>query len=482
MGDINAEKSRPPIVAVLGHVDHGKTTLLDSIRKANVASKEAGGITQSIGAYEILHNGKKITFIDTPGHEAFGKMRARGASAADLAILVIAADEGMKPQTEESIKILEETKTPFVVAITKTDKPGADIEKVKNELTAKGILLEGYGGRISYEPVSAKTGEGISELLDFILLTAEVENLTYHPDAPARGCIVETRVDRRRGLEATLILKDGTLKQGDPIRTATASGKIKILENFLGENVKSLEPSSPALVIGLETLPQIGEEFEAQESAAKSEKTKSGIVQMAARDAKGGVKTIRVLLKAADAGSLEALSQILRGMKHEKQIEIVGESVGDVVDNDVKFAIGAGAVILAFGNKTDKGARILAEANGVSLISADIIYDLVRVIEEFVASRGKPAFLGSLEVLAVFNQAKPEKQVVGGRVVKGVFKNKAVFEIKRGEEIAGTGRVTNLQQQKKDAGQVGEGNEAGLMVNSSVLLKVGDELIIAASA
>ncbi|KKT56520.1 MAG: Translation initiation factor IF-2 [Candidatus Wolfebacteria bacterium GW2011_GWA1_44_24] len=239
---------RPPIVAVLGHVDHGKTSLLDFIRKTNFVAREAGGITQSIGAYEIIHNGKKITFIDTPGHEAFSKMRSRGAIAADLAILVVAADDGVKPQTKESIEILNSAKTPFVVAVNKIDKSNADIEKTINDLTANGVLLEGRGGNVSWQAISAKTGQGVDELLDLVLLAAEMENLTYNPDADAGGVIIEAKSDNRRGIVVSVIAENGILKIGDKIATFGAGGKIKILENFLGEKTAELRPSSPALI------------------------------------------------------------------------------------------------------------------------------------------------------------------------------------------------------------------------------------------
>ncbi len=468
---------RPPIVAVLGHVDHGKTTLLDFIRKANVAAREAGGITQSIGAYEITHNGKKMTFIDTPGHEAFISMRTRGASAADLAILVVAADEGVKPQTQESIRILNETKTPFVVAVTKMDKGGADIEKVKNELTAAGVLLEGFGGSVSFQPVSAKTGENVPELLDLLLLAAELENLTYDPAAPAEGYILESRMDRRRGTEASLIVRNGILRQGESIATKSGKGKIKILEDFTGKPAKSLEPCAPALVLGWAELPQVGEEFVTGEKANVdlAVPARKGPAPVAYKEEKS---TLNIILKAADSGSLEALSQIVMAMASEKPLKLVSSEVGDVNDGDVKHAKSTNSIIFAFKSRVDKGAKTLAESNRVRIITADIIYELIQAIEEFLKKKEAGLSVGELEILAVFNQEKLNKQVVGGKVVKGVFRNKAQFEIERAGAKAGQGRVVNLQQQKKDASQVSEGDEAGLMVGSDTAIQVGDKLII----
>ncbi len=513
MAQENAGKiRRPPVVVVMGHVDHGKTTLLDYIRKTNVASREAGGITQSIGAYEIVHPNsappptglrqsesahpndisinqpnqresaaRKITFIDTPGHEAFIKMRSRGANVADLAVLVVAADEGPKPQTKESIKILEETKTPFVVAITKIDKNNADIERVKNELMSAGVLLEGYGGQISYQPVSAKTGEGVNELLDLILLAAEVEHLTYDENATAGGYVLEAKLDQRRGLEASVIVKNGVLKKGEPISTATAKGKIKILEDFTGKQAEELFPSSPALIIGFETLPQVGEEFRAGEKAAlpavgKIEPPEIRPVNLPAEKEESPV--LRLIIKSSDSGSLEALAGIIKAIAEKKPIKIIAESVGDVTDNDVKLAASTKAAIIAFKSRTGKVQKAFAETNKVKIISSEIIYELLKAVDEFLLQLEKPAPLGTLKILAVFNQSDLGKQVVGGKVESGIFKNKSQFEIERDGAVVGEGRISNLQQQKKDVSEVAEGKEAGLLVSSGTEIKVGDVLLI----
>ena len=473
--------SRPPVVVVMGHVDHGKTTLLDYIRKTTVASREAGGITQSIGAYETEHSGKKITFIDTPGHEAFIKMRSRGANIADLAILVVAADEGLKPQTKESLKILEETKTQFVVAITKIDKNNADIERVKNELMTNGVLLEGYGGQISYQPVSAKTGEGVNELLDFILLAAEMENLTYDKSAPASGYILEAKMDRRRGLEASVIVKDGVLKTGEFISTETAKGKIKIMENFAGKTAKELAPSSPALIIGFENLPQVGEAFSSVEKSELPEIRPSNLPEIRPSNLPATEEpssALRLIIKASDSGSLEALSGIIKAIAEQKPLKIIAESVGDVSDNDVKMAISSKAMIIAFRSKTEKGPKYMADINNIKIISSEIIYELVKTIEDFLVQLEKPAPAGTLRILAVFNQSDPKKQIIGGKVESGVFKNKSQFGIERDGTIIGTGRVNNLQQQKKDATEVAEGKEAGLLASSETMVKAGDLLVI----
>lgn len=483
---------RPPVVVVVGHVDHGKTSLLDYIRKTNVAGKEAGGITQSVGAYEIeiprqaprddfADKIRKITFIDTPGHEAFSKMRARGAHVADVGILVVAADEGIKPQTKEALKALQDSETPFVVAMTKIDKPNADLEKVKNDLTANNVLLEGYGGNISYQGVSSKTGEGVNELLDLILLTADLEELHYNPERRAAGIILEAKLDNKRGNTVTVILKDGRLKKGDLIATATAKGKVKILENFLGKPATELQPSSPAVILGFETLPQVGEEFVSgklsEEDLAKVKKLV--FRKLESSDTKNKeAQTIRVILKADVSGSLEALHDLLRKVpiKENQTLDIISQSVGEITDGDIKDAVATGAMILGFRSYPNKAAENLARAQNITIVTDEIIYKLVEGIEKAFLEMGKSKFSGELEILAVFS-AKGKIQTIGGRVTKGQIRMKSWLEVQRAEEIIGKGKVLNLQQKKNDANAVNEGNECGLIFESDVKIEVGDKLL-----
>jgi translation initiation factor IF-2 len=479
---------RPPVVVVMGHVDHGKTTLLDYIRKANVAEREAGGITQAVGAYEITHSGKRVTFIDTPGHEAFMAMRSRGAGIADLGILVVAADEGVKPQTKEALEILQKSETPFVVAVTKIDKPTANVGKVKNELTEAGVLLEGYGGQVSCTQVSAKTGEGVGDLLDLILLAAEVEGLTYDPAAPASGFVLEARKDKRRGVEVTLVIKNGTLKRGDALQTPSAGGKVKTLEDFLGEPAAALEASAPARVIGWEALPAVGEEFRVGgEPFVQKAKAVGQRLARAGRDGGAGEeeanKVLRVMLKAEDAGSLEALAVVIRGIDaKEMKVEVVSESIGDITDGDVKDALATNAAIVGFKVKLERGAANLADAQHVRVVTSEIVYDLARAVEEFVCGAGKPAVVGVLEVLAVFNQAKLNEQLVGGKVVEGTFRNKGVCEIVRidngAEKVVASGKVVNLRDKKADTAQAEKGKEAGVLVGAPVEIAKGDRLVM----
>jgi translation initiation factor IF-2 len=486
MPETTEKKLRSPIVVVMGHVDHGKTSLLDYIRKTNVIAKEAGGITQSIGAYEIAHPStssgqatqKKITFIDTPGHEAFSKMRSRGAKVADLAILVVAADDGVKPQTKEAIQILKDSGTTFIVAINKIDKNNSDVEKVKNDLLQNEVLLEGFGGSISYALISAKTGEGVPELLDLILLTAEVEELTYVPGVPARGVVIEAKLDRRRGNEVMIVLKDGTLKKGDEIFTETAKGKVKILENFLSEGVDELIPSSPALILGFEKLPVVGEEFQVgklPEDHASETRQNIGRVPLKKIDKEKRL-TLRLILKANVAGSLEALGDIVKKLSQDEVIlEVMDEAVGDITDGDVKLSIANGAVIFGFGTRVEKAAEVLASANAVRIHTANIIYELLKLIEEEINNLKSPKPTGVLEVLAVFNQKAP-KQLIGGKVAEGILR-KGVHVVERAGEVMGTGRIVSLEQGKKEVTQVEAGKECGMFFDSPVKIEVGDKLL-----
>lgn len=489
--------ARPPIVVVMGHVDHGKTTLLDYIRKANIAAREAGGITQATAAYEIEHRpagasaadpARRITFIDTPGHEAFSAMRSRGAQVADIAVLVIAADEGVKPQTKEAIAIIEASKTPYIVAVNKVDKTGGSVEKAANDLAAAGVLLEGHGGQVSYHAVSAKTGEGVDDLLDLIILAADMENLTYDPSAPASGFVLEAKRDPKRGIETTVIVKNGTLRRGDMVRTPTAPGKVKILEDFSGAAAPELIPSAPAIIIGFERIPKVGEEFAAGDASGKT----AGPVAPAfsgktggpgaGRPAKTKSNSLNLILKAGDAGSLEALSVVLRGAneKGAREIAVVDEGVGDITDGDVRHAIATQATIIGFKNRVEKGARVLADAQSVTVITSEIVYDLADAVAEYLGSGASGAAEGELEVLAVFNQEKSQKQLVGGRVTAGTFRPKASFDILRGASgaVVGHGKVLGMREKKSEIFQADKGKEVGVLLDAQTIVQAGDKLSI----
>lgn len=489
MPNINEKKqnlmTRPPIVVVLGHVDHGKTTLLDYIRKTNIVAKEAGGITQATGAYEIIHPStssgqvSKITFIDTPGHAAFSKMRQRGASAADLGILVIAADEGVKPQTKEAIDVLLESKTPFVVAINKIDRNNADIEKTKADLAKVGILVEGFGGDISWQGISAKTGEGVNELLDLILLAAEMEDLKYNPEARANGFIIESKMDSRRGLTVAGIVKNGILRTGDDIVASGVVGKVKILENFLGEKVDEISPSGPALILGFENLPQIGDEFFsgkvdlAEFMVAPIEKTNDAFVPAVDEKGENIETSVRLVVKADVSGSLEALSEIIKTMP---EVRIINKGIGDITDTDVKGASSSKAIIATFKTKVSKAAENLAKVQDVKIISSEIIYELLKKIEEEVNALKTPETNNELKILAFFSK-KGNRQVIGGKCESGEFKKNSSVEILRDEVSIGRGRIINLQKGKADTSVIGKGEECGILFDSEAEIKAGDKLI-----
>jgi len=479
------ENPRPPVVAVVGHVDHGKTTLLDFIRKSNVVAGEVGGITQAIGAYEIEHEGKKITFIDTPGHSAFSAMRARGTNIADIGVLVVSAEEGVKPQTKEAIEVLVKSETPYVVAITKIDVPNADVEKIKGELLSENVLLEGLGGDVSWQAVSGKTGEGVDELLGLIALLGEVSGLSENPKEDTSGFILESKKDKGRGNVAFAILKNGTLRQGDDIVTQTVSGKVKILENFLGERTKELNPSAPAVIGGFEELPQAGEEFwagkvnlEVMGVSGEGMEDVSEVVGIVSEaldesgETEGEGEKLKAVLKADTAGTLEALKAVL-----QDKVAITMFAVGEVLDSDVQFAKSTGSVILGFNVSVGKPAERLAEVHGIKIVTSNIIYKLIEAAESLEQTRKDEETGGRLEVLKVFSGTQ-NKQTIGGKVVEGKLKSGARFEIVRAEEVVGKGKIVNLQQDKQDTKELTTGTEGGLVVAAEAKIEGGDQIVV----
>jgi translation initiation factor IF-2 len=468
---------RSPIVVVMGHVDHGKTTLLDYIRKSNVAARESGGITQGVGAYEITHGDNRITFIDTPGHQAFTKMRSRGASIADIAILIVAADDGVSEQTKDAIRIIKETKIPYIVAINKIDIQGADVLKVKNGLAQEEIFVEGFGGDISCQEISAKTGAGVNDLLDLITLTAEMEELKYDPSVPATGFILETHMNPQTGLTATVIVKNGTLKVGGEIGTQSARGKVKGLRTFDGKVVKEITPSAPATILGFESLPRIGETFGVGATMpaivaveGKAMPTEGEYLQ----------KRLSFVVKADVAGALEALVDQIKAIKtpdNTTRVTILGEGVGDVTDGDAKMAGSTGSFIVAFRVKQTLAAKTLISSQKIKVFSSDIIYELLESVEEELSGKKRQMVAADLEILAVFDQKNKGAQIIGGKVTEGELKNQSEVEIHRKGTQVGTGKITNLQQSKKDVNEVVAGLECGMLFSSSILVVKGDHLI-----
>jgi len=491
--------SRPPIVVMLGHVDHGKTSLLDFIRKSRVASKEAGGITQHIGAYQatvsdagITNNEKRITFLDTPGHEAFAAIRSRGAHVADVAVLVVAAEEGVKPQTREAIKIIKDSETPFVVAINKIDKEGANPQKVRQELAEAEVLVEDYGGSVPVVELSAKTGKGVDLLLETILLLAEMEELTADSTLPATGYILESHMDSRRGTIATLLIQNGTLRTGNWLFAGNSIAKIKTIEDFTGKNISEAIPSQPCVVLGWETIPSLGTEFavvadraEAEEFIKKLPAT-TGVLFM--KEETQGKLTANLLIKADVQSSLEALDAILRTIKSEEvDYRVVGFGVGKINDNDIKQAGAKKAAIVGFHVAVDPGAVRLSEREHVRFETADIIYELVEKVRDIMSDLLPPEIkrtdLGRLKVLAVFGGTN-KSQIIGGKITQGKAVRGAMVEVMRSNKLLVIGKLGQLQQKKADVTEVAEGLECGMRIDipSSVAnpatIQVGDALEI----
>jgi len=469
---------RPPVIVVLGHVDHGKTTLLSKIRDTRMPH-EPGKITQSIGAYEIEHKGNKITFIDTPGHEAFAKMRSRGAKAADLAILVVAADDGVQQQTKEVIQTLQNAKLPFVVAINKIDKPGIDSTRVKNELTQAGVLLEGYGGDVSFQEVSAKTGDGINELLDLLLLAAEFTELDTRLDAPGSGFILEAKLDSRKGILASGVVKNGTLHVGDPIHAGNTVGKIKSIEDSMGKRIESALPGTPVLIVGFEALPEIGadfiaEEFKAIPVAPLLQK------QVAIKEAHEDDRALNIILKGDVSGSLESLSQIVEYLPRSVNIrlKIISSSLGDVSDGDVKSAISSTAIIIGFKTNVTKAAEALARTHDIQIITSDVVYELITALEEKFKKLDSTVVKGEMDILGVFGMKNNKEQIIGGKVRKGEMANQKTVDITRRDAVIGTGKIVNVQRNKKDVPTLTMGEEGGILILADVQIKKGDCLIL----
>jgi translation initiation factor IF-2 len=401
------------------------------------------------------------------------KMRSHGARVADLAILVVAADEGVKPQTQEALGHILEAKIPYVVAINKVDKPSADIEKTKVGLMQNGVYLEGFGGNISWQAISAKTGQGIKELLDIILLAAAVENLEYDPAAPASGVVIRSERDARKGIIVDVILKNGILKRRQEVFTGTAKGRVKFLGDFLGRAVAKIEPSSPARILGFETMPEVGEEFSSVRDSITLKKpvTESGSHQKERQEETSATK---VILKAKELGSLYALKQLIQNLK-SGAITVLASGVGDIYESDVKLALTAGAILVGFNVQVDRAATNLAGAHNIKIITAEVIYDLEKELREYLDKKAAES-KRFIEILATFGE-KDKRQIVGGRVLGGVIKNQEKFKILRKEETLGEGKIVNLQSQKKDVMEVQAGNEAGLLVEVSLKIMPGDRLL-----
>lgn len=483
-----AASPRPAIVAVMGHIDHGKSSLLDYIRKANVTATEAGGITQHVSAYVAVHEhegvSRRITFLDTPGHEAFKALRARGAAAADVAILVIAADEGVKPQTAEAFGEITAAGIPYVVAFTKTDKNGADVERAKISALEAGIYLEGLGGSVPFAPVSSKTGDGVPELLDLVLLTADLAELSADPEAAASGFVLESSQDPKRGVAATLIVKNGTLRAGTFAVAGTALAPVRFIEDFKGSRITEAGPSEPVSVAGWSALPSAGQEFFTYPTKKEAEKALAApVAKPSARVplSEDGKAVLPIVLKADVTGSIEAISALLGKLSHERvAVRIIGTGIGAVSEGDVKTAGASGGVIIAFNVSTESLARDLAERQGILIESFNIIYELEERVSALLKERAprmkSEEVLGEMKILKHFSM-NGAKQVLGARFVSGTLSvNDQVKIERRGIELD-RGKILNLQQARADVDEIHVEGEFGLQVESKTEIAGGDALI-----
>ncbi len=473
--------TRSPVVVILGHVDHGKSSILEAIKDLKITSKESGGITQHIAAYEVEHEGKRITFVDTPGHEAFSAMRSRGSKVADIAILVIAAEEGIKPQTKEAIAHIKEAGIPMIVALNKTDKPQADPEKVKRDLISEDVLVESMGGKIPSINVSAHTKKGITELLEMIVLIAEMENYQIDISGPAEGIIVESHINSNRGTTATLIVRSGELKIGDIFGTFSSIGKIKGMKDFQGNNIIKATPSMPVTIIGFDNVPGVGESFKvfstAEEAKEQTRKSENIFERIKVEDEDS---VLRVIIKADVQGSLEAIKEVLKIIPQGKAvIQVLKAGVGDINDSDIQLAKNSGAMTIGFRVKTNPIAQKLALRERIRIISFDVIYHLAEAVkislEKKVAHETIRKDLGKVKVLAIFKTDK-NSQIIGGKVISGEITRGASADVLRDEEKIGRGKIVKLQKEKKEVGEVGKGYECGMLYKGDIEVAEDDIL------
>ncbi|MFA6160162.1 MAG: translation initiation factor IF-2 [Parcubacteria group bacterium] len=486
-------KSRPPIVTILGHVDHGKTTLLDTIRKANVAAKESGGITQHISAYQVKKKGQLITFVDTPGHEAFSAMRERGVSIADIAVLVVAADDGVRPQTKEVIEYLLAKKIPTVVAINKIDKPGINIQRVKQELADAGIVLEEWGGQVLSAKISAKQNIGIDDLLENILLIAEVEDFKANFKRDPLGIILESHLDPQKGPVATVLVKTGTLKEGQDVIAGASFGRIKRIEDFKGLRISEAVPGTPVSIIGLHSSPNSNDILQvAPEKSQSKSHSQGGLLQNSEGEAFSAqkmmrviasekIKRLNVILKSDVQGSLEALGQILGEIKSEEvAIDYIATGVGNITESDVRLAGTSGAIIYGFSVETTPVAKRMAETAGVEIKNYKIIYELVEDVKSKLVAMLPPIIertdFGKMKVLALFKTGKGD-MIIGGKITNGKMVNSSLIEVMRGEDVIGKGKLNNLQENKVNVDECVSGKECGITFLGNTKIKEGDILL-----
>ena len=486
-------KPRPPVVTIMGHVDHGKTMLLDAIRQSNVMDTEAGNITQHIGAYQVEVNGRRITFLDTPGHEAFTAMRARGAQVTDITILVVAADDGVMPQTLEALDHARAAGVPIVVAINKTDKPDANPERVKQQLADAGLVVEGWGGDTVCVQTSAKTKEGIPDLLENLLLVAELEELKADPSRPATGVVIEARLDRTKGPLATVLVHNGSLKVGDTVVVGSVWGKVKAMFNDSGRRLKKARPSTPVIVLGFHGVPQAGDVL----TSVGGERQARALVEKHLEEAQlarravsldglfsqissGQVKELNIILKVDVQGSIEPIKTSLRRVATEEvQINIIRSGSGNVTESDVMLAIASKGLIITFNTGVEAGAKRMAEAEGIDIRHYDVIYALVGDVEKALKGMLEPVYVeviqGRVEVRQIFGAGKGVK-VVGVYVTEGKVSRDVSVRVRRKDEVVFESVVASLRRFKENVNEVATGYECGIGIKDFSNYQVGDIL------
>ena len=489
---------RPPVVTVMGHVDHGKTSLLDAIRETDVAAGEAGGITQHIGAYEVHIDGRKVVFIDTPGHEAFTRMRARGAKVTDIVVLVVAADDGVMPQTQEAIDHARAAGVPIVVAINKIDKPEAQVERVKRQLSERGLMPEEWGGDTVMVEVSAKQKKNLSKLLEMLLLVADLRELKANPKAPGAGTVLESRVDKGRGPVATVLVQTGTLNNGDVFICGAVYGKVRAMFDDHGRPVKSAGPSTPVEVLGLQGAPEAGDQFQVADEArarhivefrqgkireatlAKSAGARITLDQLHEQLRVGEVKELPLVIKADVQGSVEVLAEMLPKLSDDRvKLKIIHASIGAVTENDVLLASASGAIVVAFNVRPDRKASDLAQREGVEIRPHSIIYEVTDEIKKAMTGLLEPVFkethLGRAEVRDTF-RVKGVGMIAGCYVLDGILKRDSEVRVIRDGIVVYTGKISSLRRFKDDVNEVRSGFECGASVSNFNDIKVGDQL------
>jgi len=492
--DTSVQKPRPPVVTIMGHVDHGKTKLLDAIRETNVAATEVGEITQHIGAYQVDIHGQKITFLDTPGHEAFTAMRARGAQATDIAILVVAADDGVMPQTIEAIDHARAAVVPIVVAINKMDKPEANPQRVKQQLADQGLLIEEWGGDVVCVPVSAKKQEGISDLLENLLIVAELEELKANPERRAVGVVIEAKLDKTKGPLATVLVQTGTLKVGDSFVVGDTWGKVKAMFNDKGKHLRKVEPATPAEILGLESVPQAGNtltvtasEREArslaqtrqQEKSLASTKMKSvSLSELFSQIRDGQVKELNIILKTDVQGSIEPIKTSLERLNiDEVKVNILHAGSGSITEGDVLLALASKGIILGFNTRTEPGAKQLADSEGVDIHCYEVIYNLVDDVEKAMKGMLEPTYVevveGHAEVRAAF-PIRGRGKVAGVYVTDGKATRGALARIMRHGEAIFESSVNSVKRFKDDVKEVASGFECGVGIDGYSDFEIGD--------